>query len=126
MTYADAFDRLLTRIPEIVDFTPHFPNTAVVVPRNDLRGPFSTALRQGYLDAGQKFQYANLSRIGGWDFLTGIFAVSSHALRGRTLDTLYVPDRSDLHPTQYSAYDYMMESMTPIMVTLPYARIYVY
>lgn len=126
MTREHSYDRLLERVDEIVDFTPHFPNTSIVLPHGQFRMEFSHTIRKAFDRAGFNVMCANSTFIGGMQFGVYLSAISSSALRGRSMDTLYVPLRDDLSSRQYRDYDYMMESIFPVVKSSRCGKIYVY
>jgi hypothetical protein len=126
MTRENSVERLLARVDEIVDFTPYFPNTIVVVPHSDFRGVVANALIDAYTKAGQYLKWARIGTVGNYDFLTQIFTVSTNALRGRTVDTLYMPPPDGLTKNQLHHYNEMMNSMYPVISSMRFSRLYVY
>lgn len=126
MTRENSYERLLERVDEIVDFTPHFPNTSVILPHSQFRMEFSRTIREAFSRAGFNVMCANSTFIGGKHFGIYLSAISRSALRGRTMDTLYVPLRDDLSSRQYSDYDYMMDGIRPVVMSARCGKIYIY
>jgi len=125
MTPKSVIERLLARIPEIVDFSPYFPDTLIFLPREVNSKIVHQALVEKYKESGQVVYY-NKSNICGSKFSTSILPLSEHYCRLRVFDTVYIPDHISISSQEISKYWQVIDIIHPRTMVNKYAKIYVY